>query len=123
MIGKNQHAQTLDQAWLRRVALSLALAIIAGALTLLVARGISGALLFVEQQELMRSAAAALRGGIEGLPATDLRAARLRAERSAEGHRRAGLALAFAAAAAAAGGGYLWLEARSEEQKQRQGGG
>lgn len=123
MIGKDQHAQTPDPAWLRRVALSLALAIVAGALTLLVARGISGALLFVEQQELVRSAAAALRGGIEGLPATDLRAARLRAEQSAEAHRRAGLALAFAVAALATGGGYLWLEARSAEQTHGRGGG
>jgi len=38
-------------------------------------------LLFIEHQELVRSAAAALRNGIEGLPTADLRTARLRADR------------------------------------------
>lgn len=99
--------------WLRRVALSLVFALAAGLFVFIVARGISGALLFIEHQELIRSAAAALRNGIEGLPAADLRAARLRAEQSAEMHRRIGLMLAFVAAALTAAGSYLWLEQRA----------
>ncbi len=100
-------------AWLRRVALSLIFALAAGLLVFIVARGISGALLFVEHQELLRSAAAALRNGIEGLPTADLRAARLRAEQSAEMHMRIGLMLAFVVAALTAAGSYLWLEQRA----------
>lgn len=100
-------------AWLRRVALSLAFALAAGLLVFIAVRGISGALLFIEHQELLRSAAAALRNGIEGLPAADLRAARLRAEQSAEMHMRIGLMLAFITAALTAAGSYLWLEQRA----------
>jgi uncharacterized membrane protein len=100
-------------AWLRRVALSLAFAIAAGVLVFIVARGISGALLFIEHQELLRSAAAALRTGIEGLPTADLRAARLRAEQSAAMHTQIGLLLAFVVAAITAAGSYLWLEQRA----------
>ncbi|WP_041333187.1 hypothetical protein [Roseiflexus sp. RS-1] len=104
-------------AWLRRVALSLAFAIAAGLLVFIVARGISGALLFIEHQELVRSAAAALRNGIEGLPTADLRAARLRAEQSAETHMRIGLALAFIVAAITAAGSYLWQEQRAVQNE------
>ncbi|GIW00593.1 hypothetical protein [Roseiflexus sp.] len=100
-------------AWLRRVALSLLFALAAGLIVFIVARGISGALLFIEHQELLRSATAALRNGIEGLPTADLRAARLRAEQSADMHMRIGLILAFVTAALAAAGGYLWLEQRA----------
>ncbi|MGQ9547135.1 MAG: hypothetical protein ACUVSY_00020 [Roseiflexus sp.] len=103
-------------AWLRRVTASLALAIVTGLLVFLVARGISGALLFIEHQELVRSAAAALRNGIEGLPTADLRAARLRTEQSVEMHTRIGLMLAFIAAAITAAGSYLWQEQRTEEE-------
>ena len=104
-------------AWLRRVALSLAFAVIAGLLVFIVARGISGALLFIEHQELVRSAAAALRNGIEGLPTADLRTARLRAEQSAEAHTRIGLMLAFIVAAITAAGSYLWQEQRAVQNE------
>lgn len=101
------------RAWLRRVALSLILAIAVGLLTLIIARGISGAWLFIEHQELVRAAAATLRNGIEGLPSADLRAARLRAEQSAAVHMRIGMAVAFVVAALTAAGSYLWLEQRA----------
>lgn len=104
----------LDRRWLRRVALSLALALGAGIVTFLIARGISGALLFIEQQELLSATGAAMSGGIEGLPAADLRAARLRAEQSAESHLRFGLLLAFGVTALAAAGSYLWFESHAE---------
>lgn len=102
--------------WLRRVTLSLAFAIVTGLLVFIVARGISGALLFIEHQELVRSAATALRNGIEGLPTADLHAARLQAEQSAEMHTRIGLMLAFIVAAITAAGSYLWQEQRAEEE-------
>lgn len=99
--------------WLRRVALSLTFAVAAGLLVFIVARGVSGALLFIEHQELIRSAAATLRNGIEGLPTNDLRAVRLRAEQSADIHMRIGLMLAFVTAALTAAGSFLWLEQRA----------
>ncbi len=107
-----------QRAWLRRVVLSLLLAAAAGLLTLLVARGISGAWLFIEHQELVRAAAATLRNGIEGLPSADLRAARLRAEQSEAMHMRIGMAVAFAVAALTAAGSYLWLEQRAARSTQ-----
>jgi hypothetical protein len=115
-----QHRESIvapRYAWLRRVALSLAFAIAAGLLVFIVARGISGVLLFIEHQELVRSAAAALRNGIEGLPTADLRTARLRAEQSAEAHTRIGLMLAFIVAAITAAGSYLWQEQRAVQNE------
>lgn len=106
---------TTHIAWLRRVALSLMAALAAGLLVFVVARGVSGALIFIEHQELLRSAAAALRNGIEGLPTADLRTARLRAEQSAAMHTQIGLLLAFIAAAITAAGSYLWLEQRAAQ--------
>jgi len=115
-----QHRESIfapRYAWLRRVASSLAFAIVAGLLVFIAARGISGALLFIEHQELVRSAAAALRNGIEGLPTADLRTARLRAEQSAEAHTRIGLMLAFIVAAITAAGSYLWQEQRAAQNE------
>ncbi|MCS7288085.1 MAG: hypothetical protein NZ699_03020 [Roseiflexus sp.] len=115
---RDETAFEAQRAWMRRVALSLVFAAAVGLLVFIVARGISGALLFVEHQELLRSAAAAVRTGIEGLPTADLRTARLRAERSMDLHTQIGLLCAFAAAALTAVGSYLWLEQRAARNDQ-----
>src|SRR5690349_37268 len=68
------------RGWLVRVALSLVAALLVGALVYLVARALGGVALLVQQQELLREAAGALRGGVEGLAGSNLREVRLRVQ-------------------------------------------
>lgn len=101
------------RAWLARVLISMAAALGAGALAYLVARGAAGALLLAQQQRLLGEVASALRGGIEGLPSGDLRAARLALQQLDAQYERASLLCAIVAAALAAAAIYLWLEHRA----------
>lgn len=85
----------------------------AGALAYLVARGVAGALLLAQQRRLLGEVAGALRGGIEGLPSGDLRAARLALQQLDAQYERVGLLCAILVAALAAAAIYLWLERRA----------
>jgi hypothetical protein len=100
------------RAWLARVALSLGIALGVGALAYLVTRAITGAALFVRHQQLLREAASAMRGGVEGLASGDLRAVRLLLQQSDEWNQLLSLAVGFAVAGLAAVSSYLWLERR-----------
>jgi len=104
------------RAWLARVALSLGMALLAGALAYLVTRAIAGAALFVRHQQLLREAASALGGGVEGLASGDLRAVRLMLQQSDEWNQLLSLAIGFAVAAVAVVSSYLWLERRAARE-------
>jgi hypothetical protein len=101
------------RSWLARVALSLAAALLAGALAYLVARAIGSVVLLAQQQELLRQAASALRGGVEGLAGSNLREVRLRVQQIDARYEQLSLVAGFASAALAAVASYLWLERRS----------
>ena len=101
------------RGWLARVALSLAAALLAGALAYLVARAIGGVALLAQQQELLREAAGALRGGVEGLAGSNLREVRLRVQQIDARYEQISLLVGFVSAALAAVASYLWLERRS----------
>jgi hypothetical protein len=100
------------RGWLIRVGLSLAAALLAGALVYLIARAIGGVALLAQQQELLREATNALRGGVEGLAASNLREIRLRVQQIDARYEQLSLLAGFAAAALAAAASYLWMERR-----------
>jgi hypothetical protein len=100
------------RGWLVRVVLSLGAALLAGALVYLVARAIGGVALLAQQQELLREAASALRGGVEGLAGSNLREVRLRVQQTDARYEQLSLLAGFASAALAAAVSYLWLERR-----------
>jgi hypothetical protein len=101
------------RGWLARVALSLAAALLVGALVYLIARAIGGVALLAQQQELLREAAGALRGGVEGLAGSNLREVRLRVQQIDARYEQLSLLAGFVSAALAAAASYLWLERRS----------
>jgi hypothetical protein len=105
------------RSWLARVALSLAAALLAGALAYLVARAFGGVALLAQQQELLREAAGALRGGVEGLAGSNLREVRLRVQQIDARYEQLSLVAGFISAAVAAAASYLWLERRTENQE------
>ena len=107
------------RSWLARVVLSLAAALLAGALVYLVARAIGGVALLAQQQELLREAAGALRGGVEGLAGSHLREVRLRVQQIDARYEQLSLVAGFASAALAATASYLWLERRTEDRRSR----
>lgn len=101
------------RAWLSRVGASLLVALVFGLLTYLLVRGATGVLLFVQQQQFLREVAGAFQGGIEGLPAGDLRAVRLRVQELDARNERLSLIAGFVVAALSASASYLWLERRA----------
>jgi len=103
------------RGWLGRVALSLALALLAGALAYLVARAIGGVALFAQQQDLLRAAAGALQGGVEGLGGGNFHEARMRLAQLDARNQQLSLLISFASAGLAAVASYLWLERRAED--------
>lgn len=104
------------RSWLARIALSLLFALLAGALAFLVVRAIGGVILFAQQQELLREAAGAMRGGILGLADGNLREVRLQVQQIDAQNERLSLLFGFAIAALAAVTSYLWIERRAEER-------
>ncbi|MBC8161141.1 MAG: hypothetical protein H7Z42_07965 [Roseiflexaceae bacterium] len=99
-----------DRAWLRRVGISLALALIVGALVYLVARGASGAWLLFQQQQLLRDVLGTLQSGLEAPPAADLRAISREVAALDARNTQASLLLAALAAAVAAAASFVWQE-------------
>ena len=104
------------RGWIARIALSLAFALLAGALAFLVARAIGGVILFAQQQEFLREAAGAMRGGIPGLADGNLREMRLQVQQLDADNQRLSLLIGFAVAALAALASYLWMERRTENR-------
>jgi hypothetical protein len=104
------------RGWLARVGLSLAAAVLVGGLVYLVARAIGGVALLAQQQELLREAAGALRGGVEGLAGSNLREVRLQVQQIDARYERLSLLAGFLSAALAAVTSYLWLERRIEDR-------
>ncbi|GAB4214622.1 MAG: hypothetical protein OHK0022_53430 [Roseiflexaceae bacterium] len=107
-----------DQPWLRRIALSLLAALVCGALAFLVARGIGGALLFAQQQQVLVEVVGAAQGGLETPPSGDLRALRKRLQEQDAQYEQISLFVGFAAAGLAAAGCYLWLELRDAKNQE-----
>jgi hypothetical protein len=107
-------SESSTRGWLGRVALSLAIALLVGALAYLVSRAIGNVLLFLRQQELLGEVAGALQGGIEGLGASNLREVRQRLQEIDARNEQISLLIGFAAAALGAVASYVWLERRSE---------
>jgi H+/Cl- antiporter ClcA len=105
--------------WLTRIVLSLAAALLAGALAFLVARAIGGVLLFAQQQELLREASGAFQGGILGLAEGNLRAVRLRVQQLDANNQQLSLLIGFVVAALAAVASYLWMERRTEARRSK----
>jgi hypothetical protein len=101
------------RGWLGRVALSLALALLAGALTFLLARAVTSVLLLAQQQQFLREAAGALRGGIDGLAGSNLRDVRLRVQQLDARNQQLSLLIGFAVAAVVVVASYIWLERRA----------
>lgn len=99
--------------WWRRVLLSLAAALVCGALAFGVARGVTGALLFVREQQALGAVLGAAGGGLEQPPSADLRALRRGLQQQDARNEQISLAAAFGAAGLAAVGCYLWLELRA----------
>jgi hypothetical protein len=102
-----------QRAWLLRVAISLAIALAAGIMVYLVTRAITSVVLFVRHQQLLAELGSALRGGVEGLAAGDLRAARLAVQQLDAQNEQLSLVTGFVAAAVAVVTSYLWLERRA----------
>jgi hypothetical protein len=103
-----------QRAWLGRIGASLGIALCVGLLAYLVTRGVTGALLFVQQQQLLREVVGVIQGGLEGPPSGDLRAVRLRIQELDARNARLSFGVGFLAAAVAVVGSYLWLERRAE---------
>jgi hypothetical protein len=101
------------RGWLARIAASLLVALLAGALAFLVARAVTGVALFAQQQELLREASSALRGGILGLAESNLHEVRLRVQQIDARNEQLSLLAGFVAAGLAAVASYLWLERRT----------
>jgi hypothetical protein len=101
--------------WLARVALSLVVALLAGALAFLIARAAGSVALFAQQQDLLREASSALRGGVEALGAGNLREVRLQVQQIDARNERMSLLIGFGAAGLAAVVTFLWLERRTED--------
>jgi hypothetical protein len=99
--------------------LSLAAALLVGALVYLVARAIGGVALLAQQQELLREAAGALRGGVEGLAGSNLREVRLQVQQIDARYEQLSLLAGFVSAALAAAACYLWLERRAEDRRSK----
>lgn len=102
------------RAWLAHIATSLAGALGVGVLAYLVARAITSVQLFIQHQQLLREASGALRGGIDGLAGTDLRAVRQALQQLDAQNEQISLLAGFLAAAIAAVAIYLWLERRAQ---------
>jgi hypothetical protein len=105
----------LRNTWAGRVLVSLAMALAVGAMAFLIARAIGSVALFWQQQQFLAEVAGALRGGIEGLGQTNLRAVRLEVQRLDAQYLRVSLATGFGAAGITAVAGYVWLELRNKE--------
>lgn len=98
------------RAWLVRLLLSAAIALCAGLLVFLVARGIGSVMLFMQEQRFLAEVAGAMSGGIEGLGGGDLRAVRLRVEQLDAQYYRISILLGLVGATLAAILSYLRLE-------------
>jgi hypothetical protein len=101
------------RSWLARIALSLAVALLAGALAFLVARALLNVGLFAQQQEFLREASGAFQGGIMGLAEGNLRELRLRVQQIDAQNERLSLLIGFGTAALAAAASYIFLERRT----------
>jgi hypothetical protein len=100
------------RGWLARIALSLAVALLAGALAFLVTRAFTEVSLLAQQQQFLSEAASALRGGVPGLANSNLREARLQVQRLDAQNEQLSLLIGFAIAALSAVAIYLWMERR-----------
>jgi hypothetical protein len=101
------------RAWLLRIATSLLLGVLLGALALALGRGIGGAWLLWSEQEALRGMSGVLLGGLEGPPASDVRALRQHLTRQTAAVHDLAARIGYGVAALGAVACYLWLERRA----------
>ena len=106
-------ANEQTRAWLTRIAVSLLIAAVAGAMAYLIARAVTSVALFVRQQQFLQELAGAWRGGIMGLAASNLRVVRLMVQQLDAQNEQLSLWIGFGVAAVAVVASYLWLEWRA----------
>lgn len=111
-MASTAHSSSL-RAWASRIALSIAVALAAGALAFLVARAVTSVLLFVQEQQFLSEVASTLRGGLDELPNGNLHEIRQRVQALDARYLRLSLAVGFAVSGLAVVGTYLWLERRA----------
>jgi hypothetical protein len=103
--------------WLGRLLLSLLLGVAAGLLAYLLARALTTAYLFYQQQQFFQASAEVLRGGVEALAESDLRDLRQRVEALAAYYHLLSMRVGFGVAVVAAVFSYLalsWRQLRAE---------
>ncbi len=99
---------------MRRILIALSAALIVGTLAYIVGRGVAGALILREQQQLI-GGFGALSGGVDGLAQIgDLRAARRALAASADYYERLAALIACIAAGIAASAAYLRAPAAAD---------
>jgi hypothetical protein len=103
--------------WVGRLLLSLLLGVAAGLLAYLLARALTTAYLFYQQQQFFQASAEVLRGGVEALAESDLRDLRQRVEALAARYHLLSMRVGFVVAVVAAALSYLvlsWRQLRAE---------
>ena len=98
------------QTWLRRLLVSLVVGVCVGMLVFVIARGIGGIILFIQQQNALRDVVGMLGGGFDQPPPADLHAIRRRVEALDLLYWRIGVLLGLAAAVFSALSVYVRLE-------------
>jgi len=99
--------------WLKRMALSLAVASGVGAIAYLIARAVTSVMLFIQQQQFLSEISTVLQGDIMALANTNLHAIRLEVQRLDAQNQVLSLRIGFAATIVAVVVFYLWLERRA----------
>ena len=98
------------RTWVRRLLVSLVVGVCVGLLVFVIARGIGGIILFIQQQNALRDVVGMLGGGFDQPPPADLRAIRRRVEALDLLYWRIGVLLGLAAAVFSALSVYVRLE-------------
>ena len=122
VIHEEMVAAILNQGtrgWLARIGISLTIALLCGGLAYLIARAITGVVLFVRQQQLLHEIVSAFQGGVEGLAGGNLRAIRLLVQQIDARNEQLSLLIGFGAAMLAVVASYLWLERRATQAEVR----
>lgn len=113
--------RSLIIAWLLHMFISMLIALVAGALAFVIARGATSAVLFIQQQQFFSAAASVMRGGIAGLGGSNLRDLRRLVEQLDWQYETLSLAIGFAVAGVTAVASYIWQERRAARARHRVG--
>jgi hypothetical protein len=101
------------RAWGVRIAVSVLVGVMLGVLAFGVSRGISGAWLLWSEQAALRDMSGVVLGGLDGPPATDVRALRRSLAQQASAAHELGVRIGYGVAAVGTLACFLWLERRA----------